>query len=71
MEALTKEEQELIADLHKLRRVDYVRYSNLLDAFDTMIKYEAENPPNRRGQPQPGKKPDKIIPFPSSQQISR
>ena len=68
MENLTKEEQELIADLHALRRVNFPRYASLLEAFDGVIKYEANHPPHGNPQPEPAES-GKVIPFPSSQRI--
>lgn len=67
MENLTKEERELIADLHALRRVDFTRYTNLLDAFDIMIKYEAQHPLGRPSCPQP----EKVVQFSDVQRRSR
>ena len=68
MENLTREERELIEDLHALRRVDYPRYAQLLEAFDGVIKYEAQHPPGRPSSPQP----EKIIQFdPAARQRSR
>ena len=69
MENLTKEEQELIADLHALRRVDYPRYASWLEAIDNLIKYEVKHPPQGNQQPEPAEETGKVIPFPRSQRI--
>ena len=67
MENLTREERELIEDLHALRRVNYPRYAQLLEALDGAIKYEAQHQPRRPSSPQP----EKIIQFNEARQRSR
>ncbi len=68
MESLTREERELIEDLHALRRVNYPRYVQLLEAFDGVIKCEAQHQPGQPSSPQP----EKVIQFnPAARQRSR
>ena len=67
MENLTKEERELIEDLHALRRVNYPRYAQLLEALDGAIKYEAQHQPGQPSCPQP----EKVVQFSDVQRRGR